>query len=145
MIRYMTNKDVECVAEIERLSILNPWSSQSFLETLSYQQHIFLVYEEADTVKGYIGVYVAADEGEITGIAIHPEYRKQKIGTKLFHFALSEAENASIKKIYLEVRTSNQSAIAFYNELGFEIDGIRKGFYSNPKEDGVVMHFSLDD
>lgn len=77
----------------------------------------------------------------LLNLAVHPRYKRQKIGTLLMKRILSDLKNLKISEIYLEVRTSNSKAITLYTKLGFEKMGEIRGFYKN--EDAQVMALKL--
>ena len=83
--------------------------------------------------------YYVLDEGEIARIAVSPQHRRKGIGDRLFTGVLKECEKKVITRILLDVRVSNEPAIAFYKKCGFNEDGIRKGFYEQPKENALLM------
>lgn len=135
----MEKSHIREVAQIEKETFSVPWSEKAFLEALEAEYALFLVAEEEGRVAGYIGVYLAADEGEITNVAVEETFRRHHIGEYLVKEALSEAEKKGAATIFLEVRCSNTPAIALYEKMGFSICGTRKGFYEKPKEDAYVM------
>lgn len=138
-IKRMTRKEIPMVAGLERQIFSMPWSEQGFCDTLKMDNAIFLTAMEDGRLLGYCGIYLAADEGEITNVAVAPEYRRQGIAEKLVKRLMEETRSLGIRTYILEVRVSNQSAISLYRKLGFADCGIRKGFYENPTEDALVM------
>ena len=138
-IREMQVKDADAVAAIEQQIFSQPWSRQGFLDAVKLANTVFLVAEENNRIVGYIGMYVAMDEGEITNVAVAPVERCHGIGGMLIAELLKIAENKGIARIVLEVRVSNDSAIRLYERNGFVQCGVRRGFYEFPKEDAYVM------
>lgn len=139
MIRAMQEEDIAAVAEMERQIFTQPWSAQGFLDSISLPNTIFLVAEEQNRILGYIGMYLAMDEGEITNVAVDVSERCRGIGAELLVVAKREAEAHGIARIVLEVRVSNRSAIRLYERNGFVTVGVRKNFYECPKEDAYIM------
>ena len=135
----MTKEDCAKVAELENQIFSQPWSEQGFCDAIATEQNIFLVAEEEGEVCGYLGMYQALDEGEITNVAVAPGMRNAGIGRTLMQEALRVAREHGIAQIVLEVRVSNASAIHLYEKCGFKNCGIRKGFYDFPKEDAYIM------
>ena len=88
---------------------------------------------------GYICMYTALDEGEITNVAVDEKDRGRGVGQALLEEAFKCAERKGLEKIFLEVRESNVPAIELYKKTGFEKTGIRRGFYRNPTEDALLM------
>ena len=128
------------VAELEKLCFSLPWSEKS-LELLTTDKNIGFVAidKAAGRVAAYGGMIVVLDEGQITNIATHPDYRRQGIGDSIVRALIRYAEEEKISLISLEVRESNHAAKALYEKLGFRAVGIRKNFYTSPRENGIVM------
>lgn len=142
IVRRMAKEDCEKVAQLENRIFSQPWSEQGFVDAIAGTQNIFLVAEEHGEIWGYIGMYQALDEGEITNVAVAPEKRNAGIGRKLMQAAMTEAKQQGIVQIVLEVRVSNAPAIRLYEKCGFVNCGIRKGFYDFPKEDAYIMLYN---
>ena len=138
-ITEMTEADLDGVAAIEAEVFSMPWSKKGFADTLGMDNVIFLVAREDGEIKGYCGLYQAADEGEITNVAVAPEYRRRGIARQLVQELIRQAQEVGISRFLLEVRVSNEGAIALYRELGFTDEGIRRNFYEFPREDALVM------
>ena len=130
------------VAEIERLCFSMPWSEKS-LELLTGDGGVGFVAVCDGRVAAYGGMLTVLDEGQVTNIATHPDFRRRG-AAKAVTDALSEyGRKNGISFIYLEVRKSNNAAIALYEGCGFLALGERKNFYSNPTEDAVIMKKTL--
>ena len=115
----------------------------AFLDSLCLPDTIFLVAEESGVIQGYIGMYLAADEGEITNVAVNPACRRRGIGEGLLTEMKKRAADHKIARIVLEVRVSNEGAIRLYEKQGFSSVGIRRGFYEFPREDARIMVCAL--
>lgn len=142
LVRRMRSTDTAQVGYLEQQIFSQPWSEQGFQDALSSDNVVFLVAEIEGKIVGYCGMYCALDEGEITNVAVEKENRSQGVGRKLMEHLILEAKEAGIKNVILEVRVSNAPAIHLYESLGFSVQGVRKGFYEKPKEDGYVMILS---
>lgn len=138
-IRAMQVEDTEVVAKLEKEIFSQPWSRQGFIDSLNMGNTVFLVAEEEKRILGYIGMYVAVDEGEITNVAVAADARCRGVGGMLVDAMKAEAKQRKLERIVLEVRVSNQSAIRLYEQKGFQNCGVRKGFYDFPKEDAYIM------
>ena len=135
----MTEAQVPQVAAIESEVFTCPWSQKGFMDTL-YQDNVrFYLAVEGTTVLGYCGIYMAMDEGEITNVAVKPEFRRCHVADEMLRALVSDSEAEGIRYIYLEVRVSNDAAIGLYEKHGFTRRGIRKNFYEKPQEDAYVM------
>lgn len=128
------------VAALERLCFAEPWSEQS-LALLCREGGLGMVIPDtnSDTACAYGGMTVVLDEGSITNIAVRPDLRRQGYGRRIVSALLDEAAARGVAFVYLEVRVSNEAAIALYRSLGFSIVGSRKNFYKLPTEDAHVM------
>lgn len=138
-IRPMVNKDLEQVCEIENDTFSEPWSYNSFSNSLTSRDNTYLVAEEDGEILGYCGMWGTVDEGQITNIAVKKEYRNRKIGYKLLKTLMEYGRDNGLIAFTLEVRKGNDIARQLYKSLGFVDDGVRKNFYSKPKEDAVIM------
>ncbi|AVX21400.1 MAG: ribosomal protein S18-alanine N-acetyltransferase [Bacillota bacterium] len=144
-VRPMTREDVKRVAEIERLSFSIPWSEQAFFNELENNERaLYLVVEGPPGVVGFVGMWCIVDEGHITNIAIHPDWRGRGLGKKLMEALLIEAERRGLVAVTLEVRPSNTAGQRLYRSLGFTVAGRRRGYYQDNGEDALLMWLYLD-
>lgn len=134
----MTSEHIPEIALLEKECFSSPWSENSLSEELNNESSHFIV-AVSDNVLGYIGVQEICGEAYITNIAVFKEYRKSGIGRNLLKSAIDGAVLRNCEFITLEVRESNKSAISLYESEGFEIAGIRKNFYSEPTENGIIF------
>lgn len=138
-LREMTAADLVAVAELEAQIFSMPWTMQGFADTLYRDDVLFLVACEEDKLLGYVGVYCAAGEGEITNVAVAQAARRRGIGRALLEALLRELAHRNISRVVLEVRVSNEPAIRLYGQYGFVVAGTRRNFYEKPVEDAYVM------
>ena len=138
-IREMQLDDLEEVMEIENDSFSKPWTETGFFSFLIRNDTLFLVAEENDSICGYCGVVMAADEGDITNVAVAKQCRNQGIGGMLIAELIHRTEEVGVSRLFLEVRVSNQPAIHLYQKMGFEQNGKRKNYYESPVEDALLM------
>ena len=92
---------------------------------------------------GFGAVMVNCDTADLLDIAVEPDMQRQGIGSRLMQFMVDECVSRGIKEIFLEVRATNQSAVALYKKFGFEHISVRKNYYSSPVCDGLVMRKTL--
>ena len=139
----LTAAHIEGVARLEKLCFSQPWSANS-LELLTKEGiGVGMVCSADGNVCAYGGMMVAVDEGQITNIATHPDYRRQGYGKAIVEALIKHAKNNRLDSISLEVRVSNKAAIDLYTALGFKIEGKRKDFYTMPREDALVMVYKV--
>jgi len=141
IIRPMELRDVEAVVEIEKICFTMPWSEKSYRDTLANGNALYLVAETEDTkeIVGMCGVFKMIDEGDISNVAVHPDYRRKKIAKQMMEELLIRGEKFGIGAFTLEVRAGNKAAIKLYENLGFRTEGVRKRFYDKPVEDALIM------
>ena len=139
IVERMAERHISAIAAIERECFHDPWSENGLREELGPENNLFLAAVEEDAVVGYVGCQTVLDEGYITNVAVASSHRRKGVATKL----LAELRNCAIQKdlsfITLEVRISNVPAIALYEGAGYRPVGTRRNFYSNPKEDALLM------
>lgn len=139
VVRNIREADVEQVYEIEQATFASPWSRTSIMtEVISPKCH-YKVIEDKGLIIGYAGLWKIIDEGHITNIAVKEGYRNKGMGRMLIEALIDECQAIGVDRYTLEVRVSNQPAIALYERLGFESAGVRKNFYDQPNEDAMIM------
>lgn len=139
-VRRATISDAKEIFAIEMECFSVPWSLDSIeTELLNEDKKLYYVVEDANGVVGYAGAWLVYDEGQITNIAIRPSARRQGFGAKLTSALIEECFKRGMHEIFLEVRISNLSALSLYRQLGFTVKGMRKNYYSEPKEDAYIM------
>ncbi|SFE90453.1 ribosomal protein S18-alanine N-acetyltransferase [Alteribacillus iranensis] len=146
IIRLMEEEDLEGVLRVEHDAFQMPWTRYAFLNELHNNRFAhYLVAEWDNEIIGYCGVWIVLDEANITNIAVHSASRGQKVGELLMINALEMASVYGAKTMSLEVRVSNKIAQSLYKKLGFEQGGIRKKYYTDNKEDALVMWVKIDE
>ncbi len=140
-----TAAHLEGAAALEKLCFHQPWSTSS-LELLTNDGigvgYLLTAPGESGAerpVVAYGGMLITVDEGQITNIAVHPDHRRQGYGEAIVRALLRHAKDCRLESVSLEVRASNEAAIALYRAAGFTEAGRRKGFYQRPAEDALVM------
>ena len=139
IIRPMTIDDVDEVYIVEEDCFVDPWSKDSIRKELKNDLARYLVAEIDDKIVGYVGVWFVVDEGHITNVAVHSDYRGKKIGDRLVKEMVELCKENNLVAMTLEVRTSNTVAQNLYRKYGFKMGGIRKEYYSDNKEDAIIM------
>ncbi|WP_455714931.1 ribosomal protein S18-alanine N-acetyltransferase [Anaerosporobacter sp.] len=138
-IRMMEEGDLEQVTQIEKNIFSDPWSKQSFMDSLNQDMCIYLVVHKQEEIVAYCGLYVIQDEGQITNVAVKENYRNAHVATVMLRELIKRAKDKGACNFTLEVRASNNPAIHLYEKLGFKNVGTRKRFYEKPVEDAVIM------
>ncbi len=137
-LEYEYCEDVELVA---KSCLPEHWSLDSIRDVLKYENNIYYVAKDVEynKVVGYAGIMIIADESELLNIAVVEAYRKCGIAQRLLDLLFEQAKKHGAYRILLEVRRSNISAIQLYQKNSFSDLGVRKNYYSNPKEDALLM------
>ncbi|MCL1792293.1 MAG: ribosomal protein S18-alanine N-acetyltransferase [Oscillospiraceae bacterium] len=130
---------IEPIFEIETESFGDPWSKQSFAAIFASPHYMGFAAIDGAEVAGYLIARRMPPEIEILNIAVAKSKRRKKIATGLFCALFEYAKAEKTERLLLEVRRSNSAALGLYKKLGFGIDGFRKNYYSNPKEDAALM------
>ena len=135
----MDRGHVDQIAELERACFSTPWSETQLEDALYNDNACFIVAEDGEGgVLGYAGLTTVLDEGYINNIAVEEHARKHGVASALLDcFVRFAAVNLAF--LTLEVRKSNAAAISLYEKFGFQQVGLRKGFYSHPREDAIIM------
>lgn len=137
----MTDEDIKGVFDISTSSFSTPWSMESIKGELinPLAKYIVAKDENTNSVIGFVGVWIVVGEASITNIAVHPNYRKYGVGYKLMDSLINLCNDLDCTLINLEVRSSNYAAQGLYKKSGFTVDGLRKGYYEDNKEDAILM------
>lgn len=138
-IRRMLPEDVPSVMIIERECFTAPWRESSYLTELSNRSAYYVVGCVDDEIVGYAGQWVIMDEAHITTLGVSKQYRGRSIGEQLLLALLEEAIRQNAKRATLEVRASNTVAQNLYRKYGFHSIAIRRGYYTDNREDALVM------
>lgn len=138
-IEKMTSGHLDDVYIIETECFSYPWSKQSLEEELNNETSLFLVAKEENEVIGYIGMSIVIDEGYIFNVAVRENHRNKGVATALINELVTYGKKNNFSFITLEVRESNLPAISLYSKFGFIKAGERKNYYSNPKENAILM------
>ncbi len=141
--RNGTEKDIAYIAELEVKTFSDAWTEQSVRDTYEQTQAFITVAEDDERLLGYCIIYYVMDEAEIARIAVSESARRQGIGKGLLDYTCKCCREKQIERILLDVRESNEGAIAFYKKHGFQTDGIRRNFYECPRENAMLMSMSL--
>lgn len=136
----MRTADLPEVQAIERASFTTPWPPNAYRSELEENRLAsYLVARVGEQVVGYAGMWLMVDEAHITTFAVHPGWRRRRIGERLLLAMLDLAIARQAREATLEVRVSNLAARRLYEKCGFRPVGIRPRYYSDDGEDAIVM------
>lgn len=143
MIVPMKETHVSAVAELEKLCFSAPWSERSIAAELKSEWSLWLVEEREGKAVAYVGSQSSPPEADVMNLAVSPAFRRQGIGEGLMTALMEALRARGTESLTLEVRASNQPAIALYTRLGFAEAGRRPNYYRDPKEDALIMRKEL--
>lgn len=153
---------MDAVYAIESRSFAIPWSKESIRDDFLKNKHALYFVATAcgaaaglsvptagmptagmptaeDTVVGYASLWHIVNEGHINNIAVDEPFRRMGVGARLMDALIATAEAKGMVGLTLEVRMGNRAAMALYHKYGFKAEGIRKNYYTDTKEDAVIM------
>src|SRR5438552_1268147 len=139
-VRPLAITDLNDIEAIEKRAYRTPWSRSMFASELAKGTSICLGAFEGERLVGYIVNSRYVDAWHVMNLAVDPEFQRRGIATRLLErlFELTGGDPEG-RGYTLEVRVSNEDAIRLYEKLGFERRGLRRGYYTDNREDAVVM------
>jgi ribosomal-protein-alanine N-acetyltransferase len=140
-LRRLSLSELGDIERIEQSAYATPWSRSMFAGELAKPSSLSLGAFEADDWKliAYLIVSRYDDAWHIMNVAVHPECRRQGIASRLLDELFELTAGESRRGYTLEVRVSNATAISLYERFGFEPSGIRRGYYTDNREDALIM------
>src|SRR3989442_5486200 len=133
--------DLDTILEIERASFVNPWTREMYLAELENKgvSYCYVVRNQSQELVGFCSFWRVLDELHINTLAVMPAHRGTGAGTTLLREILREGARMGARRATLEVRRSNEAARRLYERLGFSVAGVRRGYYTKPVEDALVL------
>lgn len=144
IIRRMVESDIPQLVQLESLCFSDPWSVSAFRYELKNPLSDWLVADGQGVVAGYVGSQTVLDGSDMMNIAVSPDFRRQGIAQILIAELIKTLSSRGSRSLSLEVRISNEPALALYNKLGFKEVGRRPGYYRNPREDAFILRKEWD-
>ena len=141
--RPMREEDIEIVYDLDKIISPAPWSRQAFYNELENSKADSYVVTEADKIIAYAVIWWISDELHIGTIGTAREFRHQGIASRILSNVFAKAHCNSVKKAYLEVGESNLPALALYTKFGFNREGLRKNYYTQNRENALLMSVNL--
>jgi [ribosomal protein S18]-alanine N-acetyltransferase len=142
--RPMLDVDLDAIMQIEPLIYSHPWTRGNFNDSLK-AGHKAWVMTSDDEIVGYAVIMIVLDEAHLLNMSIALPYQKQGLGRMLLLHLIDQAKTFRTENMFLEVRASNVSAIALYENVGFVEMSIRRGYYpaNKGREDAILMGLAL--
>ncbi len=138
--RLLGAADLDAVERIERASYPAPWSRSMFLGELAKPGSLLIgAFDDRAELAGFLVVSRYVDAWHVMNLAIAPEHRSAGLGTSLMQRLFELTADDGSRGYTLEVRVSNATAIRLYERLGFTAKGVRRSYYTDNREDALVM------
>ena len=143
-LRPMQTDDLDAVMQIEPTIYSHPWTRGNFSDSLNSGYSAWVLEEDSEMI-GYALLMLVMDEAHLLNLSIAKPQQKRGLGRYLLEHMLNIAKNHKVTNMFLEVRPSNISAIALYENMGFSEMAVRRGYYpaKEGREDAVIMGLAL--
>jgi [ribosomal protein S18]-alanine N-acetyltransferase len=138
-VRRLSIGDLNDIEEIEQRAYKTPWSRSMFASELAKGTSICLGAFEGDRLVGYVVNSRYVDAWHVMNVAVDPDHQRRGIATRLLERLFELTSDDDERGYTLEVRVSNRGAIRLYERLGFERHGLRRGYYTDNREDALIM------
>ncbi len=139
-LRRLELGDLDEIERIERASYPTPWSRSMFATELAKPSSLsFGAIDDADALVGYLVLSRYVDAWHVMNVAVAPERRREGIASALLRQLLDQTRGDAKRGYTLEVRVSNVGAISLYERFGFRPKGVRRGYYTDNREDALIM------
>jgi ribosomal-protein-alanine N-acetyltransferase len=138
-LRRLELADLDAIEKIERASYPTPWSRAMFAGELAKQSSLSIAAVTADELVGYLVLSRYVDAWHVMNVAVALEYRRLGIASAMLSRLFEVTRDDAERGYTLEVRVSNVAAISLYERFGFVSRGVRRGYYTDNREDAVIM------
>jgi ribosomal-protein-alanine N-acetyltransferase len=138
-IRALETSDLEAIEAIEQRAYPTPWSRSMFASELAKPTSICLGAFDGDELVGYVINSRYVDAWHVMNVAVDPDHQRRGVASRLLERLFELTRDDERRGYTLEVRVSNEGAIELYERLGFEPRGIRRGYYTDNREDALIM------
>ena len=129
------------VLELQTSSFTNPWTADALKWELEHSpvSRLYVLTDESGKAAAFCACWHLVDELHINSLAVAPGRRRAGIATALMRDVLARSQEEGAARATLEVRRSNGAARALYERLGFTVEAIRPDYYTNPREDALIL------
>ena len=142
IVRAWNREDIPKIAEMEKVCFSDPWKENAFLSAMASNFFHGVLIEENGEMVGYACESVVFEDAEIENVAVLPSFRGRGLGKVLMQSLEGIAKELGAEQSFLEVRVSNEPALALYKKFGYEPVRVRKRYYPDG-EDALVMKKNL--
>jgi len=139
--RVRDERDLPGVLALQTSSFSNPWTADALRWELEHSpvSRLYVLKDDKGRSLAFCACWHLVDELHINSLAVAPDRRREGLGSELMRAVLAKAGEEGAKRATLEVRRSNDAARALYERLGFEVEAIRPDYYTNPREDALIL------
>lgn len=137
--RIMETEDACAAARLEAGCSREPWTQKAYMEALENKNAVYAAAWLDGEMVGCCGFWQSFETADICNVAVAAKCRGQGIAQRMLLFLMTLAKERQVREFTLEVRAGNTAAIALYQKLGFQTEGVRRNFYGNPQEDALIM------
>ena len=131
---------IKAIFTLENECFSDPWSYSSLLNEISNPSAFcFVVLDNDEDILGHVTMRKILDEGHISNLAVSNSARRQGVASLLLHELFFTAMLHKLRALTLEVRSKNTPALALYHKFGFRSFGLRRGYYTKPTDDAIIM------
>lgn len=138
-IGFMKKEHIEAIAALEKICFSDPWPAAAIAGELTNPLSLWLTAEIDGQIAGYVGSQSVLGEADMMNLAVAPTYRRIGIAKQLLAALQQELLYREVHSLSLEVRASNEAAIALYESTGFLQVGRRPNYYHKPREDALIL------
>ena len=133
--------EIDAILAIEEASFTNPWTREMYLAELDHAgvAFFYVARDAGRRIVGFCSFWRVLDELHINNLAVSPEFRRQGVASALLARVIEVGAGMGSRRATLEVRSSNDVARRLYGGFGFVVAGVRRGYYTNPVEDALVL------
>ena len=139
--RVVSAADLDEILAVEQASFVSPWTREMYMNELG-NEGVSFIYAAKDCrghIVGFCSFWQIFDEVHINNLAVTPVERRAGVGAALLERVLQEGARLGATRATLEVRRSNEAARRLYERWGFSVSGVRRGYYTQPVEDALVL------
>lgn len=135
----MSESDLDEVMQVEREAFTTPWTREMYRAELSKEDGIYVVARLKGDLAGYGGMLMILEEGHLMTLAVKKKFRRRGVATVILLHLFREVVKRGGRFVTLEVRPTNRPALSLYAKFGFEVMGVRRGYYMDNLEDALIM------